>query len=300
MSLVEKALHKMRSATSRDAGRAGDPRPGVAVNVGRSSGRSSIGQEALGNPNRSVIGIDRESLVAQGLLAPLEAERGIAEQFRQIRRPLLAKALGRGVPRLDKGQLIMVASALPGEGKSFFTLNLALSMARQRDLRVLMVDADACKAQISRVLGAGEEPGLLDLLRTPNLDPESLIAPTSVPGLSVLPAGVGGESARELFATSYMRELMCSLVERDANRIVVLDSSPLLRTTESHALAHAVGQIVVVVRAAATQRKLLLDALSYLGQEPTVSLVLNQSTSDTSTGYYYQEYGERTSEPPNP
>ncbi|EQD33822.1 exopolysaccharide biosynthesis protein, partial [mine drainage metagenome] len=191
------------------------------------------------------------------------------------------------------------ASAMTGEGKSFTAINLALSLARDKDIRVLLVDADVAKPQLSHVLGLGDAPGLLDALREGERDVETLIHPTDVPTLSFLPAGRGSpEEATELLASGRMERLAAVLGEHDRARIVVFDSPPLLQTTESAALARVVGQVVVVVRAQSTPQPVLLDALKILEGHPSVSLVLNQSVHTVASSYYYYYgYGNERSEP---
>jgi exopolysaccharide/PEP-CTERM locus tyrosine autokinase len=214
----------------------------------------------------------------------------LSRQYRKIKYPLVAQAIGRGVPRAPRGYLIMIASAMAGEGKSFTALNLALSLALEKDLRVLLVDGDVAKPQLTHVLGLAEAPGLLDALRQPDLDIESLIRPTDVPSLSFLPAGPGAEEATELLSSARMQRTAALLGEQ-TERIVVLDSPPLLETTESPVLAQMAGQIVVVVRAESTPQPVLLDALKTLEGHPAVSLVLNQSLRAAVSAYYYYGYG---------
>src|SRR5690606_20325175 len=103
---------------------------------------------------------------------------------------------------------IMMASALPGDGKTFTSINLALSMSRERDSSVVLVDADVAKPHISRIFGVDKEPGLLDALTDKSDDLESLILPTDVGGLSILPAGGHRDNAAELFASAAMRQLV--------------------------------------------------------------------------------------------
>ncbi len=142
--------------------------------------------------------IDRDALRQAELLPPASQERQLAGEYRQIKRPLIANALGRGVPKLPNGHRIMIASAMPGDGKTFTSINLALSFALEKDLSVVLVDADVAKAHLSRTFGVHNELGLMDLLRDEKLDVESVILPTDVPGLSILPAGKAHETANEL------------------------------------------------------------------------------------------------------
>jgi exopolysaccharide/PEP-CTERM locus tyrosine autokinase len=187
----------------------------------------------------------------------------------------------------------MIASAMPGDGKTFTSINLALSFAMEKDLSVVLVDADVAKAHLSRTFGVHNELGLMDLLRDEQLDVESLILPTDVPGLSILPAGKAIDTANELLASSRMEQIANQITVRYPNRIVLFDSPPLLITQEAMALSAVVGQIVMVVRAGVTPQSAVLDAIELLGEGKSVGLVLNQTDEQVRPGYYYQYYGHK-------
>ncbi|HUY83183.1 MAG TPA: AAA family ATPase [Steroidobacteraceae bacterium] len=271
MSLVEKALRKLQVGAPRG------PAPTPAPGLGRRLAATVI--------NPSV-------LRSAGFLPPAHEERQLAQQYRRIKRPLIAKAFGRGVPQAPNGRLILVTSAMAGEGKTFTSLNLALSLAREKDVHVLLVDADVAKPNISRSLGVAEAPGLLDALRDAGKDVEGLIRPTDVSNLFVLPTGTASKEATELLASQRMGQVAAALLKRDPQRIVLFDSPPLLQTTESHALTQIAGQIVVIVRAESTPQPVLFDALKLIEGHPAVSLVLNQSTESATSAYYYHGYGD--------
>ncbi len=184
----------------------------------------------------------------------------------------------------------MVTSSVPGEGKTFTSLNLALSLTKEKDTSVLLVDADVAKPHISRLFGVETQPGLLDAIRDSSLDLDGLILPTDVPGLSLLPAGTRSEQATELLSSERMEEISRFLAEQDAHRIAVFDSPPLLLTTESQALAQFTGQIVLVVRAGVTEHSVVKEALHQLRDRPGLSLLLNKSISEPVSSYY--GYGE--------
>ena len=287
MSLVEKALRKLRDSEPRVAQQADLPRPhaDVTVTATGSNSATSLGSAAPA-PGR-IVCVNTVALRAAGLVPPEHEERRIAQQYSHIKRRLIANASGRGAPRLPKGYLIMLASAVPGEGKTFTAINLALSMSREKDVRVLLADADVIKPHISRQLGVEDAPGLLDVLRDPRLDVESVILPTNVHNLSVLPAGRPSADATELLASARMEQVARALGQHDEQRVVLIDSPPLLHTTESPALAQVAGQVVFVVRAGATAQQVVVDALSHLREHPAVALVLNQSMMATHSGYYY-------------
>jgi protein-tyrosine kinase len=286
MGIIEKAIERMHEQHPMGAPRMTDP-PGTSGKVTTSVSRAPDLVRPATRPVR-IVEIDEHSLRSAGLLPPEYQARQIARQYREIKRPLIASALGRGAARIPDGQLILLASALPSEGKTFTALNLALSLSLEREVQVLLVDGDVMKRHISRLLGVAGEPGLLDVLEDPGRDIESAILPTSVRGLSVLPAGPPNENATELLASERMRSVASRMVKAHPNRIVLFDSPPLQLATESHALAQTAAQIVVVVRAGMTLQRDVLDALSLIPEGKHVSLVLNQSVT-ASTGYYQYE-----------
>jgi protein-tyrosine kinase len=245
------------------------------------------------------ITVDLAALRAGGYVPEEAQERRFADFYREIKRPLIKKALARGAPA--DLRLIMVSSALPGEGKTFITLNLALSMARERDISVLLVDADLPKADISRTLHVQDEPGLLDCLADATRDVESLVLGTDVPGLQILPAGHPHESAAEMISSARMRHVITSLVSRNPYRLVLFDSPPLLVSSEARALIQVPGLIMLVARAGHTPRQALLDALGKIEKNKLHGVVLNECRTPgggDSYGYYgYSSYGAQRERP---
>lgn len=279
MSLVEKALKRLRGDDS------GAPPPK------RTFGRVVDGSMEL--QSRRSISIDLDALRAAGMLPPKQQERQIASQYRHIKRPLIAAALGRGREPVPRGRLIMTASSVPGEGKTFTAINLAFSMALEKDLEVVLVDADVAKPQISKLFGASAEQGLLDVLSDESIDMEQVILPTSVPNFFLMPAGAPRDGATELLASGRMEQATGDLLRKNSNRILLFDSPPLLLTTEASVLAEIVGQIVFVVHAGRTEQRVLLDALDRLPESCMPNLVLNQSTLRGVGSYTYYGYGEQ-------
>jgi len=291
MSLVERALKKLQQSASRPA-QAPDAAAEAAVPVaanGAAVTAPAVPVRRRVVPQHAPISVDLNALRAAGLMAPEHQERQLADQYRQIKRPLIANAKGRGTKNVPNGHLIMTASAVPGEGKTFTSVNLAMSMALEKDLTVLLVDADVAKRHISRILGVESEPGLLDALKDDTLDLESLIIPTDIEGLSILPAGNRTDIATELLSSAHMENTVARLAAHDPNRIVLLDSPPLLLTSESRALAAIVGQVVMVVRAGHTPQQAVFDAVSHIPADKSVGFVLNQCHLNTSEGYYYSD-----------
>jgi protein-tyrosine kinase len=295
MSLVELTLKKMQAARGGAVTRPPDlpARLGtVARNEPPAPGANPSAGATTKHHSDKLIRIDRQALRSAGLLPPDHQERQLSDQYRQIKRPLIAAASGRGVDKIANGQIIMMASAMPGEGKTFTSINLALSMSLEKDISVLLIDADVAKPHISRTFGVENEPGLLDVLHDDKLDIESLIIPTDVPNLSILPAGKASETATELLASNRMKEMVAQLARNDASRVALIDSSPLLLTSESHALSRAVGQVVLVVRAGQTPQQAVLNALDQIADGVSVGIILNQSTAAPLGQYYGYGYGD--------
>src|SRR5262245_37922452 len=190
MSIVEKAIGKLRSGASRDA--AADTRRRVETQrftrAELTAERAMPGIEDWVSPGPAVP-IDLDALRRAGAVPQADVERQIADEYRRIKWPLLARAFGKEEEAVPDGNLVMVTSALPGDGKTFTSFNLALSIARERDSSVLLVDADLSKAHVSQLLGIRERPGLTDLLMDPCLNPRDSIFATSIEGLRVIPAG---------------------------------------------------------------------------------------------------------------
>jgi len=286
MSVIENAIKRLQASR------------GVAAPAGRE--RRAAGYRPEGAPEGAAgvrtLPLDLDALREAGLLPPAHQERELAQQFRQIKRPLINNALGRGVTPLADGNLVMIASAVPGEGKTFTSLNLALSMRLEEDVTVLLVDGDVVNPRLSQILGADDSRGLLDVIKDPSIALASAILPTSVPGLSFLPAGHQEPNATELLASARMSEVVAQLARQDPTRLVLFDSAPLLLTTESHALTQIAGQIVMVVRADQTPQHVVLEALEALAESKSVSLILNQSMKQPHAGYYYRYAASRASE----
>jgi protein-tyrosine kinase len=284
VSVIENSLEKMRRAAS--AAKA----PSAAAVVAPATARAEAAVPLESPYVHRRIAFDFGRLGAEGYLSELGQERRFADYFHRIKRPLIARALAPGAA--DDERLMMLSSALPGDGKTFVAINLALSMARERDISLLLVDADLPKARITRVLGLQEEPGLLGALRDDKLDVESLVLDTDIPGLEFLPAGGSPDGAAELVASSRMREIAVRLTCRNARRLVLFDSPPLLISSEARALLQIPGQIVLVARAGRTPRHAILEAIAHVEKNKLVGLVLNDAHVTSEHGYYdyYAEY----------
>ena len=228
---------------------------------------------------------------AGGYLPEEDKERQFADQYRRIKRPLIDKALS-GNAAIGDPRIIMVTSALPGDGKTFTSINLALSMALERDISVLLIDADVAKRHVTEIFGLDQQPGLLDALVDERLDAESCVVPTTTRGFSILPAGRRVPNTAELLSSNRMGKVMASLCTRNPRRILLLDSPPLLMTNEGRALVKFVGQVVLVVRTGKTPRQAVQAAVAQFDVQQAGGVVLNDVPGSSTEGYYgYGSYG---------
>jgi protein-tyrosine kinase len=315
MSLIERAIDKLSGGDSREPNQnpAGTPKGIVSTAVTQQANASANAIDAAvnrhnaqlsnseitrdasvsprSNNSREAVRIHLEGMRLKGLLTPDVKQTATAEEFRVIKRPLLANAFGRGTAPVKNGKRIMVTSAFPGEGKSFCAINLAMSIAAERDNRVLLIDADVARPSIPRELGISAEVGLMDWLIDGKLDINDLVLDTNVDKLTILPAGRRHQQATELLASGSMSRLLEQISSRFPDRVCIFDSPPLLVTTEARVLASYMGQIVLVVEAGRTPRDQVTDALQTVASCDVVGLVLNKAKKIESNGYYGYGYG---------
>ncbi len=237
--------------------------------------------------------INRECLAAHGLIQPEGPVTALLEEFRIVKRQVLAsvrKARDAGSGKL--AQRVLICSPLPNEGKSYCAANLALAMAAEKDSEVLLVDADFAKPSILSMLGLPRGPGFMDVLARDDINVEDCVLATDVAGLHVLPAGNHTTSDSEYLSSTRTAEVLDRLTRAAPNRIIIFDSAPALAASPAAELANHVGQAIVVARADRTGQSALEDALTLLSSCPDLKLLLNAahfSPSGRRFGAYYEE-----------
>lgn len=239
-------------------------------------------------PKREIV---RSLLREQGLIDPDGGASTLLEEFRIVKRQVLASAKTEATPQARR---VLVCSPHPNEGKTFCSLNLAIALAGERDLEVLLVDADFGKPSIMSKLGLGAGKGFMDVIADPASRIEDFVVGTDIPGLWVLPAGERTGRDSEYLASERTWTVLNSLTRGARNRIVVFDSPPALAATPAAELAKHVGQALLVARADMTGRAALDDAIDLLSACPDIKLLLNDVTfspSGRKFGSYYG-YGE--------
>jgi exopolysaccharide/PEP-CTERM locus tyrosine autokinase len=212
-----------------------------------------------------------------GMVTAAGGRTRLLEDFRVIKRPLIQRAFAERTEGEKPGNLIMVTSSLPGEGKTYCAINLAMSIAMELDHTVLLVDADVARPSVLRSLGLPAHRGLMDILVDDKIDMADVMLRTNVDTLSILPAGTSTPRATELLASSAMSTLVSEIANRYRDRVVIFDSPPLLLTSESRVLASHMGQIVMVVEAQTTTQHAVKEALRQLESYPNVNLIYNKT-----------------------
>jgi protein-tyrosine kinase len=236
--------------------------------------------------------IDRDLLVENGLLVPGAAIGVLAEEFRLAKRQLLLTARRLAARDPAKARTMLVCSPKPGDGKTYCAVNLAISMAAERDLRVLLVDADFAKPGVMSRLGVEDGPGLLDALGDPTIDVESCVVGTDIPNLSLLPAGASSTADTELIASERTPALIARLLAADPERIVIFDSPPALAASPAAVLALHVGQVMLVVRADRTPESDIRDAVHRLEGCDEIQLLLNSVSFAPGGARFGSYYGQ--------
>jgi protein-tyrosine kinase len=237
---------------------------------------------------KSRVAIDTARLNAMGYLVAGENTRSrLAEEFRVIKRPLLQNAADPGVRR---GNVVVVTSSVAGEGKTFASINLAMSIATELNRQVVLVEADSARPAVLERLGmTSDRPGLMDALANPALNVNDVVLPTSIDQLAVIPAGRTVAHATELVASDRMNAFLAELADAWPNRIIVLDAPPLLQTTDARELATHAGQVLLVVESGRTRHAQVKQSFAMLERCPVVMSMLNKSPITKGTveyGYY--------------
>ncbi len=235
--------------------------------------------------------IDESALIRRGLLVPVEHALPVADEFRRIKRPLIDNAL-RNTQSDDCMNLVVVAGAVPGVGKTFCSMNLAASISLEREVSVMLIDADVAKPHISTACGLADRPGLIDVLVDDSLTLEDVIVRTDMNDVQILPAGQKHSQSTELLASDRMQELMHEVSNRYRDRLIIMDSPPLLITSEAQVVARQAGQVALVVECGKTSNQQIQDALDVLDRDKAINVIFNKSIHGPGGGYYGVHYGD--------
>jgi exopolysaccharide/PEP-CTERM locus tyrosine autokinase len=259
---------------------------------------NNAGQHANNNsmwPGFSRFNLDLARLEKSGMVTPNLGNNQIIEEYRYIKRPILATAFDINEETESPGNqnVVVVTSTLPGEGKTFSSLNLAMSVAMEKDKTVLLVDADLEQTGLTQLLDLSRKTGLSDYLTNPDLSLDGLMLKSeNVPKLTILPSGESRRDAAEILASERMRYLVQELAWRYSDRLIIIDAPPLLASSSASILTHLAGQTIMVVASSETSTDSLDEALTKLDSDQKVRLILNKAQYSWKRGHYsYGDYG---------
>ncbi|NOQ14850.1 MAG: AAA family ATPase [Methyloprofundus sp.] len=280
MSTLEKALEKSEQIAQTN----------TEKSVVKNRVKSGLGG-TIPSTKRTV-NIDWEELSTQGYLSLEQGNSGLAEEYRMIKRPLLYNAFGKAAEGIERSNLILVTSSVPEEGKTFTAINLAMSIANERDKNVLLIDADVAKPTLAKRLGVTASPGLIEYLEDDSLNFSDISLATDVANLQIIPAGKRHTFSTELLSSNRMVQFVDELSQCYSDRIVIFDSPPLLAATQAEVLAGLVGQIVLVIAAETTMQSTVQEAIKRLEERDVVLALLNKAKYGLTMDYYgYGQYG---------
>jgi protein-tyrosine kinase len=288
VALIERAMEEERERSTSPIIDHAAASSGASAAIERIAATSSaVSGDGTARIARTV-DIDIAMLRQKGIVTPGGERTQAAESFRRIKRRVLTNAAN---PKGNApANLVLVTSALPGEGKTFCAINLAISIALEVDHSVMLVDADVRKPSIPDVLGFTADKGLMDVLVDGRIDFAEVLCRTKIGRLTILPAGTAHKQATELLASGAMRELLAEMATRYRDRIIIFDSPPLLLASEAGVLASQMGQVVVVVESGKTTESAVKEALGHIDSNHLTGLVLNK-TAAPGLGSYHGAYG---------
>jgi protein-tyrosine kinase len=284
IGLIERAAALLRQRSAAEI--VGLPDDGPVPHPDASPPRDEPG--AVGG---SELILDRGRLASSGITVPTAERTRTTEEFRLIKRnlmaawPAIAKPGGERPPRI-----IMITSARPGEGKTFVALNLALAFSSEREVKALLVDVDTHHSALNILFGIRQAKGIVEVLGG-SADLNTALIRTNLENLLILPSGQGGPHVPELFSSSRMKALLDEMLRRFPDRFIILDTPPCMVSSDAATIASLVGQVVFVVEAHRTQQDEIEAGLSMLSACPRISLLLNKSEqANTHFGSYDYAY----------
>ncbi len=297
MSIIEKALNKARDESKSLNSVVNLPNipedlsaklEDALLRQPQAPNYSMLGENKM--PSKKAV-IDWQKLADLGFVTPDNINGQTIDEYRTIKRPLIDNALGVNKEGISRANLILITSSVPGEGKTFTAINLALSIVNELDKKVLLIDADVARPSIARVLGIDTAIGLIDYLDGDEIEFSDIELATSLSGLNLVTAGKQHRHSTELLSSKKMAALLEELSVNSPDRLVIFDSPPLLAATQGVVLAKLVGQVVLVIEAEKTSQSLVLESIDKLASCEVVLSVLNKVHRTSLEGYYGYGYG---------
>ena len=296
-STIEKALQRRREAMAAEKAKKQSAdsaeqqsEPSVSATRQKTATKRPQGPVSQSEP----FNIDIERLERNGHVSLSGVRKGINEEYREIKRKLLANAFGPLSSTIKNSNIIMVTSGRPSEGKTFTATNLALSIASEQDKTVLLVDADVLKPNVLNTFGLERRSGLMEYLTGEVDDIADVLYPTNIDKLKIIPAGRTHHLSTELLASQKMHETVDEFANRYPDRIVIFDTPPLIGITESAILANFAGQAVVVTEEGNSKLSDIRLSVERLNPDMAIGFVVNKVVNKDANdpGYYGYYYGQ--------
>ena len=240
--------------------------------------------------SKSSVTLDLQRLEQRNFVSLSSERRLINEEYRVIKRKLITNAFGPLSHTLKHPNLILVSSSRPGEGKTFSSINLALSIALEQDKTVLLVDSDVLRPSVSKTLNISHHVGLTDYLLSSDVKVSDIILSTNVERLKIVTAGRPHHLSTELLASERMLMLVNEFASRYSDRIVIFDAPPLLGVNETAVMASMCGQAVIVVEENSTKLAEIEQAVALLPKDIATGFIINKAHRNQGKGYGYGYY----------
>lgn len=281
MSIIDKAMKKLQEKEGKT--KKGSVASHITPNIRTTKYKAKVENSGV---DQCKLHIDRKQLIKAGLsISAVDGSLTVDNAFRRIKRPILANAFGKESALIENGNIVMICSSLPGEGKTFNVINLGMSIAIELDKTVLLVDADLPKCTTSKLFDLEDEIGLTDVL-VGDEKLSDVVVSTDLPDFKIIPAGKKHHHGTELLASDKMFNLIEELATRYPDRIIIFDTPPLLITSEAQVIAGLAGQVVLIVEADRTLKHDVEEAVSMLDKSKPIGLVLNKTQTSSGADYY--------------
>lgn len=309
MNSIEKALQKkQQEAENQNKAQISQPQTVIEPpSLGSTIEKSQVGQKSQnadkpqasqaklaksdGIISNKKIEIDLAMLAHKGFVSINSQRQVINEEYRVIKRKLLDNAFGPLSKSLKNSNIIMVTSSRQGEGKTFTAINLALSIALEQEKTVLLVDADVLRPNVMRTLELKNEQGLMEYLLGEKEDIAEVMCRTNLDKLRIISAGKSHHLSAELLASERMAAAVEEFANRYTDRVVIVDTPPLLGINETAILANLAGQALVVTEEYNTKLVDVQNAVKHLKPEMAIGFVVNKTEQVNleggGYGYYY-------------
>jgi protein-tyrosine kinase len=288
MSRIEEALERAMRIKEGEARKMPVPQPQAvpADDVGENAAPYGSPGDVRGYPAAAP---DRVRIQNPALVAITDPTSPVAEEYRKLKEMVLKAT------RTTEGfrNMLMVTSALAGEGKSVTSLNLAACLAQEYDHTVLVVDADLRKPSCAKYLGIEPGQGITDCLLKGTPFNEALIH-TGIGKLAFLPAGSPVDNPAELFSSHRMRDLLMEMKHRYPDRYIVIDTPPVLPFAETRSIGAIADGVILVVKEGVPSQEEIRESVDALRGATILGIVYNQADlsgiNKPYSNYYYDRY----------